>query len=185
MRFTKNLRADQDTISRFLDVFGGGSLIIGTSKAARPGFFVFAHTFIREYIEDVFFKKEELLMKALEDSGFPSDEGTVATMRAEQQKSREASELLINAAKEWQAGDEDARAAVGWAASEFLSVFRQHMDRLKNLVFPLLEQNLSQEDEHRIAEGFNNIVFEGTMNNDSDKYIKIIETLEEELSEWK
>lgn len=171
---------------RFLDVFGGGAAVLGTSKHARPGFFLFAHTFIHEYIEESFFKKEHLLLAALEDEGFPGDAGPVGMMRAEQEKSREAAGMLVNAAKAWQTGEQDARADVGWAASEYSSTLRQHMDRLKNLIFPLLEQNLTPEDEHRIAEGFNNILFEGTMKNDQpEKYLKIVETLEEELSDWK
>ena len=40
--------------------------------------------------------------------------------------------------------------------------------------------------EHKIAEGFNNILFEGTMKNDQpEKFLKLIQTLEEELSDWK
>jgi len=185
MRVTKNLRADQELILRFLDVFGGAAAILGSNKRASPGLFIFAHTFIHEYIEGSFFKKEELLIKALEDSGFPSDEGPIGSMHTEQKKSREAAELLSDAAKAWQAGDEEARVEVGWAASEYSSTFRQHMDRLKNLIFPLLDQNLTPEDEHKIAEGFNNIVFEGTMKIDPDKYTKLVETLEDELSDWK
>ena len=185
MRFTKNIRADQDLILRFLDAFGKASTILGSSKLARPGFFVFAYTFIHEFIQENFFKKEDLLIKALEDGGFPGDVGPIGLMRAEQKKSRESAALLVNAATAWQAGEEEARVEVGWAASEFSSTFRQHMDRLKNLIFPLLEQNLTPEDEHKIAEGFNNIVFEGMMKDDPDKYVKLVEALEDELSEWK
>jgi hemerythrin-like domain-containing protein len=185
MRITRTLRPDQETILRFLAVFGGGSVALGTSKLARPSFFLLAHDFISQYIENGFFRKEELLIKALEDSGFSSDGGSIGSLRTDQKKSREVADLLIDSARQWQAGDEKARAGVGWAASEYSSILRQHLDRLKNLIFPLLEQNLSPEEEHEIAEGLNNIVFDGTSKNDSDKYIKIIETLEEELSDWR
>jgi len=185
MRITKYLRTDQETILRFLDALGGGSVVLGTSKLARPGFFIFAHNFIHEYIEASFFKKEDLLIKALDDSGFPPDEGPIGSMRADQKKSREAAKLLIKAAKEWQAGDEEARAEVGWATSEYTSTLRQHLDRLKNLIFPLLEQNMSPEDEHKIAEGLNKLSFANSMKGDVDKYVKMIEALEEELSDWK
>ena len=87
--------------------------------------------------------------------------------------------------KGWQSGDEEARGEVGWAASEYTSTLRQHLDRLKNLIFPLLEQNMSPEDEHKIAEGLNTIAFETSLKGDVDKYIKLIENLEEELSDWK
>lgn len=185
MRITKYLRADQENIARFIVVLGGGSVALSTSKRARPSFFIFAHTFIREYIEDGFFKKEELLIKVLEDGGFPAESGPVGAMRADQKKSREAAELIIGAAKLWQSGDEIARSEVGWATSEYTSAIRQHLDRLKNLIFPLLEQTITIDEEHKISEGMNNIIFESNLKEGTDKYIKLIGELEEELSDWK
>ena len=124
-------------------------------------------------------------MKALENCGFPPDEGAIGSIRNEQKKSRDAAKNLLNAARDWQAGDEGARVEVSWAASEYTSALRQNLNRLKNLVFPLLEQNISPEEEQNIAEGLNNIVFEGSMKDEPDKYYKLIESLEEELSEWR
>jgi len=92
---------------------------------------------------------------------------------------------MIKAARQWQAGDDRARTDVSWSASEYTSNFRQHLDRLKNLIFPLLEQNLSIEDEHKIAEGLNTVLFEAEMKNDPDKYDKLIVTLEDELADWR
>lgn len=185
MRITKTLRVDQENIKRFLAALGGASVELGRSKRARPSFFISAHEFIRGYIEESFFKKEGLLIKALEDGGFAPGEGPLKLMRTDQKKSREAAELMIKASRQWQAGDENSRTEVGWAASEYTSTLRQHLDRLKNLIFPLLEQTISEEDEHRIAEGIANVVLEGTMKNEAEKYVKIIETLEEEFSDWK
>ena len=185
MRIARKLRADQEMLDRFVAVLGGGMIELSSNKFARPGFFILAHRFIAEYIEGGFFKKEELLIQALEDVGFPSDDGPIYFMRSEQKKSREAAELMIKAAKAWQAGDDRARVDVGWAASEFRSNFREHLARLKNLIFPLLEQNLAVEDEHKIAEGMNTVVFEADMNNDPDKFDKLVEELEEELADWR
>jgi len=56
---------------------------------------------------------------------------------------------------------------------------------LKNLIFPLLEQNISPEDEHKISEGLTKIVFENSTKGEADKYTKLIESLEDELSDWK
>ncbi|MBI5963245.1 MAG: hemerythrin domain-containing protein [Chloroflexi bacterium] len=185
MRITKYLRADQENIARFLAVLGGGSIALSTSKRARPSFFIFAHTFIREYIEEGFFKKEELLIKALEDGGFPAESGPVNAMRTDHKKSVDAAEVLIHAAKQWRDGDEVARSEVGWATSQYTSAVRAHLERLKNLIFPLLEQTISIEDEHKISEGMNNIIFEGSLKEGTEKYIKLIGELEEELSDWK
>jgi hemerythrin-like domain-containing protein len=185
MHVSKGFRNDQEMILRFLEALGGGSAILSSNKRVHPSFFIFAHTFIHEYIEEFFFKKEEFLIKALEDNGFPTDDGPIVFIRTEQGKSREAAEHMINAARGWQAGDEEARAEVGWAASEFTSSTRQHMNHLKNRIFPLLDQNMSPEDEHRIAEGLNAVIFENGLQSDTDKYVKLIESLEEELRNWK
>jgi len=179
------INADYEIIRRFIAVLGGGMIELSGNKLARPGFFIMAHNFISEYIEGRLFKKEELLIKALEDLGFPTDNGAISFIRSAQQKSSEAAEHLIVAAKQWQAGDENARMDVGWAASEYTSTFRQHLERLKTLIFPLLEQNLTIEDEHKIAEGFNTIIFEGDMQDTPNKYEKMIEMLEEELYDWR
>jgi len=186
MRITKNLQKDQELILRFLDVFGRGYVELGASnKYAQPGFFVVASTFVTEFIQGRFFQKEELFLKALEKCGFSPDHGPVGAMRKEQTKSGEVAEFLSGAAKGWQGGDEEARLEVGWAASEYLSILRQHLDRLKTLIFPLLDQNLSPEDEHAIAEGINNLMFANSMGSEADKYNKMIEMLEEELSDWR
>jgi len=186
MRITKYLRTDQETIVHFLDMLGVASSMLSGNKRAGPGFFIFAYTFMHEFIEGSFFKKEELLFTALEDSGFPTEDGPVTAMRAEQVKSKESSEHMHNAAKGWQGGDEEARGEVGWATSEYTLTLRQHLDRLNNRIFPLLEQNMSDEDEHKIAEGLNTIAFEKSMKKDEeDKYIKLVKSLEDELSNWK
>ena len=186
MRITKKFRDDRDFILHFLDIFGGGVASLSSSKRASPGFFIFAHTFMKEYVDDKFFREEELLITALEDNGFSSDEGPISALRSEQEKCRETSEHMLNASKGWQAGDEEARGEVGWAASDYASALRQHLDRLKNLIFPLLEQNISPEDEHRISEGLNKIAFEKSLKKgDDDKYVKLIELLEDELSDWR
>ncbi len=184
MRITKSLRADQETITRFLAALGGASVLLNRSKVARPTYFIFAHTFIREYIEDGFFKKEELLIKVLDDGGFSPNEGPIMLMRIDQKKSRDAAELLIKTANAWRDGDEVARGELVWAASNYTSIMREHLERLKTRIFPLLEQTISVDDEHKVAEGINNIVFEGTLKYDTEKYIKLIESLEEELSDW-
>ena len=56
MRITKSFRADQENISRFIAALGGGSVVLSSKKHASPGFFISAHTFIKDYIEDGFFK---------------------------------------------------------------------------------------------------------------------------------
>jgi hemerythrin-like domain-containing protein len=185
MRIAKNFRSDQENISRFITVLGGGSVVLSTNKLARPDFFISGYGFIQDYIVNGFFKKEEFLIKVLEDGGFPIDGGPIGSILGDQKKSREAAEVLFTAAKQWQAGDEIARSELGWATSQFTSAIRQHLERLKSLIFPLIEQTISIDDEHKLSEEINKIVFEGGLKDGTEKYVKLIEALEDELSDWR
>ena len=72
-----------------------------------------------------------------------------------------------------------------YAASEFSGIMHRHMELLKNLIHPLLEQSLSEEDEQKAAVQLNVIAFEGESEDPLDKYEKLVKTLEEEVSNWK
>jgi hemerythrin-like domain-containing protein len=185
MRIAKNFRPDQENISRFIAALGSGSVILSTTKYARPDFFISAYDFIKDYIEDGLFKKEELLIRVLEDNGFPPESGPIGSMLGDQKKSREAAELMFNTAKQWQSGDEIARSELTWATSQVTGAIRQHLERLKSLIFPLIEQTISIDDEHELSEEVNKIVFEGGLKDGAEKYVKLIEKLEDQLSDWR
>ncbi len=185
MRIARKLSADQEAIQRFLTVLGAAMIELSSNKLARPEFFILAHTFIRDYIEGGFFKKEELLIQTLEEIGFPPDDGPIGFLRSDQNKSHESAAYLIKAAEQWQAGDESVRIEMGWAASEYTSTLRQHLDRLKNLIFPLLEQNIPIEEEHKLSERVDALVLDGDLQTNPEKYEKLIVTLEEELADWR
>lgn len=185
MRIARKLSTDQEAIYRFLTVLGGAMIELSSNKLARPDFFIQAHNFITDYIEGSLFKKEELLIKTLEEVGFPPDDGPIGFMRSDQIKSHQAAVQLVKAAEHWKAGDESARGDVGWAASEYTSAIRQHLERLKTLIFPLLEQNLPLEEEHVLSERVDKLVNNGDLQFDPVKYENLIITLEEELSDWR
>ena len=185
MKLAKILRADQDLVDRFLDVFGRGLAAASQGKSGRPGFFVFASKFIQEYLEPTYFKKEEVLLSALEDYGFSPSDGPVGTMRNGNQKSREISKKLSDGATEWLHGDQASRLDVIWASSEYTGVMHRHMEMLKNLIHPLLEQSLSLEDEEKAAVQLNIIAFQDTSGDSLEKYSKMVKALEDEVSEWK
>ena len=185
MRIINILREDQDLATSFLAVLGRGLAIAGQGKSARPGFFIFACGFIHEYLEGIYFKKEKVLLNALEDCGFPADDGPIGTMNSDVQKSLGICNSLFDAAKRWQAGDEAGRADVVWATSEYSGLMHRHFNTLKSLIHPLLEQSLSPDDEEKAAEALTRLAFEGYIPATLDKYVEMVETLEEEVRNWK
>lgn len=184
MRIQKNLRSDQETILRFLNVLGTAATTLSNNRYARPSFFLLANEFNQGYIENGFYKKEEVLIQTLAEGGFPPDDGPIHAIRADQQKSREAAEIMVQAAQHWEAGDQDARVEVGWATSTFTSSVRQHLERLKNLIFPLLEQTITIDEEHKVSDLINALPLDIDYQNGAGKYTRIIEQLEDTLGDW-
>ncbi len=177
MRIPKNLQTDQDHITRFLTVLGGASVEVRNNKRAKARLFIRAYEFMKDYIDEGFFKKEEILIKILEDGGFPPNQGPIGAMRSDQKKSREVAETLIETANAWEAGDAGIRSEVGWASSEYTSTMRQHMERLKTLIYPLIEQTIPMEGEEKVSEEIRSIVFDGGLMDGVAKYVKLIEEL--------
>lgn len=185
MRIQKTLRPDQENITRFLNVLGNAATILSTNKYARPAFFIQANDFIQGYIVQGFYAKEKVLIHTLSENGFPDDEGPIHSMLSDQEKSREAARIILRAAQHWQDGDDDARVDVGWATSTFTSAVRQHLERLRNLIFPLLEQTITIDEEHKLSEDINNLAFPPDYHNGGEKYLRLIETLEDTLGDWR
>lgn len=184
VRATKILNTEQELVMHFLAVLGKGMVVAGYSKAARPGFFVYASNFIRDFLEPEYLRKEEVLLQALEDAGFPADEGPVGGMRRDHKKSQEISVILHEAARLWQGGDEGGRAEVVWATSEYTGLMRRHFEQLRNLIHPLLDQTVTIEGEQKIAAALNRIEFADRERASPEKYAKIVELLEDEVNDW-
>jgi hemerythrin-like domain-containing protein len=185
MKATKILRDEQKMIDRFLAAFVLGTTYAAQNRPVKPGFFIYASNFIKGYIEASYFKKEETLLKSLAENGVASDHGPLAQMFNEIKQSQELSEDIISGARQWQSGDLDGRNNVIWATSTFTSLMRQHIDRSRTIIFQLAEQVISPDDEHKIAEEFNHIVFEGDGIQPTEHYEKIIKALEDDANEWK
>ena len=61
---------------------------------------------------------------------------------------------------------------------------RQHLDRLRNLILPLLEQNLSHDDEHALGDRLGAMPIDEPLSDGTEAFTSLIERLEEELADW-
>jgi hemerythrin-like domain-containing protein len=188
MQISKVLQNDQDGIKRFILTLSDASVEVRNNQRANHDFFLRVHEFITGYIDEGLFKKEELIIKALADGGFSTDQGPIAALLADKEKSLEMGGELLESIKRWQAGeaeDQQARMDIGWAAREYVAVMRQHMERLKTLIFPLVEQTLSQEEEDQISAAVSNLVFEGGLKGGAEKYLNMVNSIETDFKSWK
>ncbi|MEW6028662.1 MAG: hemerythrin domain-containing protein [Chloroflexota bacterium] len=185
MKATKILQGEQIIIEKFLAAFALGTTSAAQNRPVKSGFFIYAANFINGFIEGSYFKKEAALLKSLEENGLTAEHGPLAAMFNEIEQSRDLSRDILSAARQWQEGDADGRNDLIWAASTYTSVLRQHIDRARSMIFPLAEQLISIDDQYKIAEAFNHIVFEGSEVKPTEQYEKIIVELQNEADEWK
>lgn len=185
MKATRILRNDQELIDRFLAVFGLGAVKAAQNKPVQPGFFIYGCSFIKEFIEGNYFKKEQALFKAMEESGLATDSGPLQHMLEEIAASQEISSELLAAARQWQGGDVDGRNGIIWTTSSYTTMMRQHIDRSRSIIFPLAEQVLPLDEQYKIAEAYNHIVFEEGQSQPMEHYEKIVASLKDETDEWK
>lgn len=185
MKAIKILRTEQELIDRFLAVFGLGAVKASQNKPVQPGFFIYGCSFIKEFIEGSYFKKEQVLFKAMEESGLAADSGPLQKMLEEITSSQEISSELLAAARQWQGGDLEGRNGIIWTTSSYTSMLRQHIDRSRSIVFPLAEQVIPPDEQHKIAEAYNHIVFEAGEIHPVEHYEKIVAALKDESDEWK
>jgi len=185
MKATKILRNEQELIDRFLAVFGLGAVKAAQNKPVQPGFFIFGCSFIKEFIEGGYFKKEQVLFNAMEESGLGTDSGPLQRMLEEITASQEISSELLAAARQWQEGDLDGRNGIIWATSSYTTMLRQHIERSRSIIFPLAEQVILPDEQYKIAEAYNHIVFEEGEIHPLEHYEKIVASLKDETDEWK
>lgn len=185
MKATKILQSEQVIIEKFLAAFALGTTSAAQNKPVKPGFFIYSANFIHGFIEGSYFKKEEALLKSLEENGLTAEHGPLAAMFNEIKQSRDLGRDILSAARQWQEGDAEGRTELIWVASTYTSVLRQHIDRARSMIFPLAEQLISFDEQYKIAEAFNRIVLEGTEVKPVEQYERIIVELQNEADEWK
>jgi hemerythrin-like domain-containing protein len=186
MRATEILQTEHAILERILIALDVAAVGAAHQKPVRPGFFIDTYSFVLEYTEGFHFRKEEeILFKALEETGLPVENGELGTLLGDHEQSRHYIRAMLAAAKEWQAGDDAARAEVIWATSGYTGLLHQHIARESNILFNLAKQALSPERQDQIAAAFDQMNNQETGEDIYEKYLKLATALEKEASAWR
>jgi hemerythrin-like domain-containing protein len=102
-------------------------------------------------------KEEELLFPALENVGVSNTGGPIEVMLNEHQQGREYVQAMNAALAQYKKGDRTAGDEFVKIARQYISLLDQHIDKENNVLFPLAEKNLSELDQIKLWEGFEQI----------------------------
>jgi hemerythrin-like domain-containing protein len=123
-------------------------------------------------------KEEELLFPALEEVGVSRGSGPIGVMLKEHQQGREYVAKISDSLTKYLDGDKEAVGALVKSARAYIALLTQHIDKENNVLFPLAEQNLSDEKQAALWEGFEKIETEKIGAGKHEAFHRMIESLE-------
>jgi hemerythrin-like domain-containing protein len=186
MRATEILREEHVILERVLVTLDIAAVGAAHQKEVRPGFFIDAYGFVLDFTEGFHFKKEEdFLFRLLVSKGLPVDGGEIGSLLADHQQSHRYIRAMLEAARQWEAENELARSEVIWATSGYTSLLHSHITRENNVLFNLVAQETTREEQKALAEAFEKFNILDTGEHLHDKYLKVAVAMEKEAKEWK
>lgn len=126
-------------------------------------------------------KEEEVLFPTLEAKGIPKEGGPIGVMLAEHEEGRAYVKNLSEFVKRYYNGDEAAINGIITNALSYINLLTQHIQKEDNILYPMGENFLNDEDHEKLIEKFEEIERERIGFKEHEKYVKLIEKLEKEL----
>lgn len=101
-------------------------------------------------------KEEELLFPLLEERGLPREGAPIGEMLGEHEKGRAYIARIKGYIPRWKAGDDSIRLPLAEAVNAYVMLLRHHIVKEDSMLLAAAEV-LSDEDNQRLKEGFDDI----------------------------
>jgi hemerythrin-like domain-containing protein len=155
MQATDILSSEHRVIERGIAALDAAAARLEAGETVRPGFFLDAARFIRDYADGYHHGKEEgVLFEAMARGGMPLDDGPIGIMIYEHEQGREITQRLRAAAERLAAGEPDAADAVVEYARAYGELLTAHIYKEDNILFPMAGQVVLPGDEDEVLEAF-------------------------------
>lgn len=181
MRATQILMDEHRVIERVLAALQLNTSHISAGTDGRPGFYLEAADFIRNFADGSHHHKEEgMLFIAMQAAGVPSQGGPIGVMLAEHEQGRAFTRAMKAGAEKWQAGDLAGKPEVIENANGYANLLRQHIYKEDNILFPMADKFIQPDDQLKLTRQFEGAVLEEQKYGIPQKYLALAESLEVE-----
>lgn len=181
MKATQILSEEHQVILRVLSALENMANRTIGNPSVRPGFFLDAADFIKNFADGCHHSKEEgVLFIAMSDAGIPVQGGPIGVMLAEHEQGRTFTRNMRAAAQAWQEGDASTRDTVIQNAMGYVTLLRQHIYKEDNILFPMADRSIPLDKQATLEEEFEKIEHEETGEGVHEKYLALAETIEKE-----
>ncbi|MBI2844355.1 MAG: hemerythrin domain-containing protein [Armatimonadetes bacterium] len=183
MQATDVLRHEHEAINCVLDSLERASKALRDGKDVPAWMFTEGLDFIRTFADKCHHGKEQdRLFPLLIERGLPSDGGPVQVMLIEHDQGRAYVREAVAQCEKWVNGDKDAGLKMADALQNFIDLLREHIDKENNILYPMGDMHITQEDDQRLIRQFDE--FEETQMGPGvhEKYHAMIDKLDEETA---
>ncbi len=179
MRPTEILKEEHRIIEKVLDAINNEVARLREGGAFIPAFFETAVDFIRNFADGAHHAKEEdQLFPLLERLGVPKEEGPVGCMLKEHEQGRQYVRNIVAALEQAVAGQTEAAAqAATENAAGYAALLRDHIYKEDNILYPLGDSLMKQEDQAELTTVFDRIEREYAAAGHAEKYRRIADEL--------
>ena len=163
MKATDTLMAEHRVILGVLDSLEAAARRLQAGQQVRPGFFLDAARFIREFADGCHHRKEEgALFAAMVAAGMPREAGPVGVMLFEHEEGRQFTRGMAEAAGRLEAGEAGAAREVATNALGYVNLLRQHIVKEDRVLFPMAAQVIPAGRQPALDAEFERIELEET-----------------------
>jgi hemerythrin-like domain-containing protein len=174
MNATDILMDEHRVIEGVLDALQTAAEAARNGADIRPGFFLDAADFIRNFADGCHHRKEEgVLFAAMAARGMPADSGPIAVMLADHEQGRRFTRAMRAAAERWQQGETFASLEAIENALGYVALLRQHILKEDNILFPMAARVIPPELQDRVSEDFEHVEHEETGAGVHEKYLAL------------
>jgi len=180
MKATEVLTEEHNGIKVMLGILGGMADRLEAGQDVDAAHLEQAVDFLRTFADKCHHGKEEdLLFAEMEKAGIPQQGGPIAVMLAEHTTGREYVKGLAEAVARYGAGDKAAVPAIVQNARNYVALLRAHIDKEDNILYPIADRTLTEEQQERLLECFEDVERERIGPGKHEEYHRMLERLGE------
>lgn len=178
MQLTEILMAEHRVIKQVIAALDAAAEKVRAGDDVRPGFFLDAARFIRNYADGYHHAKEEGgLFDAMARYGMPVDGGPIGVMLHDHERGREYCAGLADAAERWAAGDPGMAEAVIGFADAYAQLLTRHIAMEDDFLFPMAATVIPLQERPSVMEVYGFKEREQAKNGSKDSYVQLARAL--------
>jgi len=182
MQSTEILSSEHRVIEHVIAALDAAADRLESGDAVRPGFFLEATRFLRNFADGYHHGKEEgVLFEAMARHGMSMDDGPIGVMRYEHDRARELTAGLGDAADRLAAGDRSVADTVVEYARAYGELLTQHIYKEDHILFPMAAHAIPPQDQDKVLVEFGRIERDQAEKGSKASYLDLAQALCNEM----